>query len=139
MRTILKAGILVLTLAAMPIAAQAGTVEGAAIGAGSFCGGNSFTPRSASSDLTASNASADHVTRSLVTHSSRSRSVVCSRMRWRIESTRTGFIGFVCRASGEDRRGFVLSDRELHALKRMPELLKNQRLTGNAQFCRGFA
>jgi osmotically inducible lipoprotein OsmB len=31
----LKVGILVLTLAAMPIAAQAGTLEGAAIGAGS--------------------------------------------------------------------------------------------------------
>ena len=35
MRTILKAGLLVLTLAAMPVAAQAGTLEGAAIGAGS--------------------------------------------------------------------------------------------------------
>ena len=35
MRTILKGGMLVLTLAAMPVAAQAGTLEGAAIGAGS--------------------------------------------------------------------------------------------------------
>jgi osmotically inducible lipoprotein OsmB len=35
MRSMLKAGILVLTLAAMPIAAQAGTIEGVAIGAGS--------------------------------------------------------------------------------------------------------
>jgi osmotically inducible lipoprotein OsmB len=35
MRSLLKAGMLVLTLAAMPIAAQAGTLEGAAIGAGS--------------------------------------------------------------------------------------------------------
>jgi osmotically inducible lipoprotein OsmB len=35
MRFMLKAGILALTLAAMPIAAQAGTLEGAAIGAGS--------------------------------------------------------------------------------------------------------
>lgn len=35
MRTMLKAGILVLTLAAMPVAAQAGTLEGVAIGAGS--------------------------------------------------------------------------------------------------------
>jgi len=35
MRSMLKTGMLVLTLAAMPIAAQAGTFEGAAIGAGS--------------------------------------------------------------------------------------------------------
>ena len=35
MRSMLKAGILVLTLAAMPVAAQAGTLEGVAIGAGS--------------------------------------------------------------------------------------------------------
>jgi osmotically inducible lipoprotein OsmB len=35
MRSILKTGMLVLALAAMPIAAQAGTLEGAAIGAGS--------------------------------------------------------------------------------------------------------
>jgi osmotically inducible lipoprotein OsmB len=35
MRTMLKAGMLVLTLAVMPIAAQAGTLEGVAIGAGS--------------------------------------------------------------------------------------------------------
>ena len=35
MRTTLKAGLLVLTLAAMPFAAQAGTLEGVAIGAGS--------------------------------------------------------------------------------------------------------
>jgi osmotically inducible lipoprotein OsmB len=35
MRTMLKAGILVLTLAAVPFAAQAGTLEGVAIGAGS--------------------------------------------------------------------------------------------------------
>ena len=35
MRSMLKAGMLVLTLAAMPIAAQAGTLEGVAIGAGS--------------------------------------------------------------------------------------------------------
>ena len=35
MRTILKTGMLVLALAVMPIAAQAGTMEGAAIGAGS--------------------------------------------------------------------------------------------------------
>ena len=34
MRAMLKAGILVLTLAAMPFAAQAGTIEGVAIGAG---------------------------------------------------------------------------------------------------------
>ena len=34
MRSMLKAGILVLTLAAMPFAAQAGTLEGVAIGAG---------------------------------------------------------------------------------------------------------
>jgi osmotically inducible lipoprotein OsmB len=35
MRTIIMTGILVLSLAVMPIAAQAGTMEGAAIGAGS--------------------------------------------------------------------------------------------------------
>ena len=35
MRSIIKAGMLVLTLTAMPILAQAGTLEGAAIGAGS--------------------------------------------------------------------------------------------------------
>ena len=35
MRTMIKAGLFVLTLAAMPVAAQAGTLEGAAIGAGS--------------------------------------------------------------------------------------------------------
>jgi osmotically inducible lipoprotein OsmB len=35
MRSILKIGMLALTLVAMPIAAQAGTLEGAAIGAGS--------------------------------------------------------------------------------------------------------
>lgn len=35
MRTVLKAGLLALTLAAMPIVAQAGTLEGVAIGAGS--------------------------------------------------------------------------------------------------------
>jgi hypothetical protein len=35
MRTILKTGMLMLTLAAMTAAAQAGTMEGAAIGAGS--------------------------------------------------------------------------------------------------------
>jgi len=35
MRSMLKAGMLMLTLAAMPIAAQAGTLEGVAIGAGS--------------------------------------------------------------------------------------------------------
>ena len=35
MRTIVKTGILVLSLAVMPIMAQAGTMEGAAIGAGS--------------------------------------------------------------------------------------------------------
>jgi osmotically inducible lipoprotein OsmB len=35
MRTILRAGMLVLTLASMPIAAHAGTIEGAASGAGS--------------------------------------------------------------------------------------------------------
>jgi osmotically inducible lipoprotein OsmB len=35
MRSMLKAGMLVLTLAAMPVAAQAGTLEGVAIGAGS--------------------------------------------------------------------------------------------------------
>ena len=35
MRTLLKAGILALMLAAAPIAAQAGTLEGVAIGAGS--------------------------------------------------------------------------------------------------------
>ncbi len=34
MRSMLKVGMFVLTLAAMPIAAQAGTLEGAAIGAG---------------------------------------------------------------------------------------------------------
>ena len=34
MRSILKAGMFALMLAAMPIAAQAGTLEGAAIGAG---------------------------------------------------------------------------------------------------------
>jgi len=35
MRSILKAGMLVLTLVALPVAAQAGTLEGVAIGAGS--------------------------------------------------------------------------------------------------------
>ena len=35
MRSIIKAGMLVLTLTAMPLVAQAGTLEGAAIGAGS--------------------------------------------------------------------------------------------------------
>ena len=35
MSSLLKVGMLVLTLAAMPVAAQAGTLEGAAIGAGS--------------------------------------------------------------------------------------------------------
>jgi len=35
MRSFIKTGMLVLALAAMPIAAQAGTLEGAAIGAGS--------------------------------------------------------------------------------------------------------
>jgi osmotically inducible lipoprotein OsmB len=35
MRSMLKTGMLVLTLAVMPIAAQAGTLEGVAIGAGS--------------------------------------------------------------------------------------------------------
>ena len=35
MRSMLKAGLLVLTLTAMPVAAQAGTLEGVAIGAGS--------------------------------------------------------------------------------------------------------
>jgi hypothetical protein len=35
MRSLLKSGLLVLTLAAMPFAAQAGVLEGAAIGAGS--------------------------------------------------------------------------------------------------------
>ena len=35
MRSLIKTGLLVLTLAALPIAAQAGTMEGAAIGAGS--------------------------------------------------------------------------------------------------------
>jgi osmotically inducible lipoprotein OsmB len=34
MRSIVKAGLLVLTLAAVPFAAQAGTIEGVAIGAG---------------------------------------------------------------------------------------------------------
>lgn len=34
MRSIIKTGLLILTLAALPIAAQAGTLEGAAIGAG---------------------------------------------------------------------------------------------------------
>jgi osmotically inducible lipoprotein OsmB len=34
MRTMLKAGIIVLSLAAMPVMAQAGTLEGVAIGAG---------------------------------------------------------------------------------------------------------
>lgn len=34
MRSMLKAGMVVLTLVAMPIAAQAGTLEGVAIGAG---------------------------------------------------------------------------------------------------------
>lgn len=34
MRFMLKTGLLALTLAAMPIAAQAGTLEGVAIGAG---------------------------------------------------------------------------------------------------------
>ena len=34
MNTMVKAGLLVLTLAAMPFAAQAGTLEGVAIGAG---------------------------------------------------------------------------------------------------------
>jgi osmotically inducible lipoprotein OsmB len=35
MRTFVKTGLLVLTLAALPFAAQAGTLEGVAIGAGS--------------------------------------------------------------------------------------------------------
>ena len=35
MRSILNAGVVVLTLAALPVAAQAGTLEGVAIGAGS--------------------------------------------------------------------------------------------------------
>ena len=35
MRSMLKTGMLVLALAVMPVAAQAGTLEGAAIGAGS--------------------------------------------------------------------------------------------------------
>ena len=35
MRSMFKAGLITLTLAAMPIAAQAGTLEGVAIGAGS--------------------------------------------------------------------------------------------------------
>jgi osmotically inducible lipoprotein OsmB len=35
MRNLLKTGIVTLTLAVMPLAAQAGTLEGAAIGAGS--------------------------------------------------------------------------------------------------------
>jgi osmotically inducible lipoprotein OsmB len=35
MRALIKTGMLVLALAAMPLAAQAGTLEGAAIGAGS--------------------------------------------------------------------------------------------------------
>ena len=35
MRSMLKAGFIVLTLAAMPVMAQAGTLEGVAIGAGS--------------------------------------------------------------------------------------------------------
>ena len=35
MRSMLKAGILALSLAAMPVLAQAGTLEGVAIGAGS--------------------------------------------------------------------------------------------------------
>ena len=35
MRSILNAGMVVLTLAALPVAAQAGTLEGVAIGAGS--------------------------------------------------------------------------------------------------------
>jgi osmotically inducible lipoprotein OsmB len=35
MRSIIKTGMLVLALAALPVAAQAGTLEGAAIGAGS--------------------------------------------------------------------------------------------------------
>ena len=35
MRSLIKAGMLVLTLVVMPVAAQAGTLEGAAIGAGS--------------------------------------------------------------------------------------------------------
>jgi len=34
MRSMLKAGLVVLTLAAMPVAVQAGTLEGVAIGAG---------------------------------------------------------------------------------------------------------
>ncbi len=34
MRSVLKTGLIVLALAAMPIAAQAGTLEGVAIGAG---------------------------------------------------------------------------------------------------------
>lgn len=34
MRTLMKAGLLALTIAALPFAAQAGTLEGAAIGAG---------------------------------------------------------------------------------------------------------
>lgn len=34
MRSLIKSGLLVLTLAALPLAAQAGTVEGVAIGAG---------------------------------------------------------------------------------------------------------
>ena len=34
MRSMLKAGLLVVTLAAMPFAAEAGTIEGVAIGAG---------------------------------------------------------------------------------------------------------
>ena len=35
MRSMIKAGLITLTLAAMPIAVQAGTLEGVAIGAGS--------------------------------------------------------------------------------------------------------
>ena len=35
MRSLIKTGMLVLALVAMPVAAQAGTLEGAAIGAGS--------------------------------------------------------------------------------------------------------
>jgi osmotically inducible lipoprotein OsmB len=35
MRSLIKAGTLVLAMVAMPVAAQAGTLEGAAIGAGS--------------------------------------------------------------------------------------------------------
>ena len=35
MRSLIKSGLLVLTLAALPFAAQAGTLEGVAIGAGS--------------------------------------------------------------------------------------------------------